>query len=70
MLTSHLEGALGLAAVKRIIRGDGVGVIIATALLLAIGSIAVDYARMLWLRSKMVQCTPKQFPRNVSKTHR
>lgn len=55
MLTSHLDEMFGLAGAQRLLREGPVGLTVATALLLAIGSIALDYARMLWLRSKMVQ---------------
>lgn len=58
MLTSHLDEMLGLAGAQRLLQEGAVGLTVATALLLAIGGIALDYVRMLWLRSKMVQCNP------------
>lgn len=58
MLTSHLDEMFGLAGAQRLLRESPVGLTVATALLLAIGGIALDYVRMLWLRSKMVQYMP------------
>lgn len=58
MLTTHLDEMFGLAGVQRLLKEGPIGPTLATALVLVIGSIALDYVRMLWLRSKMVQCIP------------
>lgn len=58
MLTNRLDEMLGLAGAQRLLQEGPVGLTVATVLLLAIGAIALDYARMLWLRSKMVQYIP------------
>lgn len=55
MLTDHLDEMFSLAGVQKLLQEGPVGLTVATALLLTIGSIALDYARMLWLRSRMVQ---------------
>lgn len=59
MLTNRLDEMFGLAGLQRLLQEGSVGVAVVTALLLAIGSIVLDYTRMLWLRSRMVQCIPE-----------
>lgn len=55
MLTNHLDEMFGLAGLQRLLQEGSVGVAVVTALLLAIGGVVLDYTRMLWLRSRMVQ---------------
>jgi len=54
MLSDRLLELGGLAQLQRIAADKSPWAVVATLLLIASVGIIVDYARMLWLRSKMV----------------
>lgn len=58
MLTGQFDGMVGLVGTHNLLREIPLGLTVAAVLVLVMGAIALDYARMLGLRSKMVQCIP------------
>lgn len=55
MLSDQFYDVVGLVSLQRLLQDVSPSEIITMTLALAVVAIAIDYARMLWLRSKMVR---------------
>lgn len=55
MLSDQLLDLAASIRIQRVLAEAGAGKIAATVLAIALLAVVVDYARMLWLRSKMVR---------------
>lgn len=55
MLSDQFYDAVGLVGVQKVLQDVSPSQVFTTFLTLVIVGLAVDYGRMLWLRSKMVR---------------
>lgn len=61
MLSDNVYDILGVVHLQQLFRDSSPWTILGTVLVAAAVGVAVDYGRMLWLRSKMVSPSPLLF---------
>lgn len=54
MLSDHIDELMGLVGLQKLLQDVSLWKVVTGIYILTLLGVAVDYARMLWLRAKMV----------------